>query len=189
MSAAGSARPADDVTLVLGGARSGKSAFAERLAGAAGRPVLYLATGEAGDDEMVARIAAHRARRPSSWRTLEAPLEPARALAKGLGEGEVVLLDCLALLVSNVLHAAAEPGEAVERMRRVVDELLALVRARHASLVVVSAEVGLGLLPLNPLGRRYVDLLGDTNQRLADLATHVYLVVAGLPLALRLPPA
>ena len=175
-----------ELVLVLGGARSGKSAFAERLATGRDESVLYLATARPDDAEMAARIAAHRARRPAGWTTVEAPLEPARALETAPGNARVVLLECLALLVSNVLLEEGDSGDARGRLQRVVDELLAVVGARDLRLVVVSAEVGLGLVPLSPLGRHYVDLLGDVNQRLAHLATRVYLVVAGLPVDLRL---
>jgi adenosylcobinamide kinase/adenosylcobinamide-phosphate guanylyltransferase len=176
---------AGELVLVTGGVRSGKSAFAERLAASYGVPVLYVATAEAGDAEMAARIAAHQARRPSSWTTLEAPLEPAEAV-RAMGSGRyVVLLDCLAMLVSNVLLAERKGGGAAPRLERVVAELGELVRVSQRRLIVVTAEVGLGFLPLSPVARTYLDLLGAANQRLAHAAARVYLVVAGIPVDLR----
>lgn len=174
-----------ELVLVLGGVRSGKSVFAERLAGAAGGPVLYVATAQAGDAEMAARIAAHRARRPADWVTVEAPLDPAAAIATTAPPGRVALLDCIGMLVSNVLLAEGEAGNAAARLARAIDGLLALARDRDLRLVVVSSEGGLGMLPLSALGRRYLDLLGDANQRLAAAAARTYLVVAGLAVDLR----
>ncbi|HEY7063245.1 MAG TPA: bifunctional adenosylcobinamide kinase/adenosylcobinamide-phosphate guanylyltransferase [Chloroflexota bacterium] len=174
-----------ELVLVLGGIRSGKSAFAERLAAASGGPVLFVATGQAGDAEMAARIAAHRARRRAYWTTIEAPLDPAPAIAAALGAARVVLLDCIGMLVTNVLLAEGEVGNAAGRLERATRELVALVAERNVQFIVVSAEGGLGLVPLSPLGRRYLDLLGDANQRLAAEAARVYLVVAGLAVDLR----
>jgi adenosylcobinamide kinase/adenosylcobinamide-phosphate guanylyltransferase len=174
-----------ELVLVLGGARSGKSAFAERLAAQMGRPVLYVATGQAGDAEMAARIAAHRARRPADWLTVEAPLDPAAAIAAARLPTPVVLLDCVGLLVSNVLLAEGDAGAPAARLAGALDRLIALRRERDAQLIVVSSETGLGLLPLSALGRRYLDLLGDANQRLAAVATRTYLVIAGLAVDLR----
>jgi adenosylcobinamide kinase / adenosylcobinamide-phosphate guanylyltransferase len=171
--------------LVLGGVRSGKSAFAEWLAASAGGPVLYVATGQAGDAEMATRIATHRARRPVDWLTIEAPLDPAAAVVAAGRPEAVVLLDCLAMLVSNILLAEDDASQAAARLGRAVDGLLALAAERGRQLIVVSSEGGLGLLPLSPLGRRYLDLLGDANQRLAAVAARTYLVVAGLPVDLR----
>jgi adenosylcobinamide kinase/adenosylcobinamide-phosphate guanylyltransferase len=174
-----------EIVLVLGGVRSGKSAFAEKLAAASARQVLYLATARAGDAEMAARIAAHRARRPAAWLTVEAPLDPAAALAGAEVAASVVLLDCVGMLVSNILLAEGEQAEPETRLHGALDRLLALVRNCDAQLIAVSSEAGLGMLPLSPLGRRYLDLLGDANQRLAAVATRTYLVVAGLVFDLR----
>ncbi|HLH21487.1 MAG TPA: bifunctional adenosylcobinamide kinase/adenosylcobinamide-phosphate guanylyltransferase [Chloroflexota bacterium] len=174
-----------ELVLVLGGVRSGKSAFAERLAAAHGGPVLYVATGQAGDAEMAARIAAHRARRPATWATIEAPLDPVAAIAGAARAGQVVLLDCVGMLVSNVLLAEGEAGSAASRLDHALGGLLGLVRERHLHVIAVSGESGLGLLPLAPLGRRYLDLLGDANQRLAAAAGRTYLVIAGLGVDVR----
>jgi len=167
-------------TLVLGGARSGKSTFAERLAAAHGGRVTYLATAQAFDAEMTARIAAHRAVRPANWQTAECPLDPAAALRAFGAETDCFLLDCLTLLVSNLLLADESSAEA--RVQSALDALLAAGRETEADLIIVSNEVGLGLVPEYPLGRLYRDLLGKANQRLAAHADHVYYLVAGLPL-------
>lgn len=181
------------VVLVLGGARSGKSACAERIAQQLGEPIVFIATAAAGDAEMGARIAAHRAARPASWRTIEATTNLGQALREGAGEGvQTVLLDCLTLLVSNHLGAAfAEDGDeeaateeaaAMEaRVQRELDQLLEAVRAADANLVMVSNEVGMGIVPPFPLGRAYRDALGRANQQLAAAADAVYLMVAGIP--------
>jgi adenosyl cobinamide kinase/adenosyl cobinamide phosphate guanylyltransferase len=185
--------------LVTGGARAGKSTFAERLARQFGgdRDVCFVATAEPGDDEMRARIAAHRAARPPGWRTIEAPRSVIAAL-DGLADPltvRVVLLDCLTLLVSNVLLAQPHQAETAEGVWPAVEaEANALIRfAGRAAVptVVVTNEVGLGIVPDNRLARLYRDLLGRANQRLAAQAAFVYLVVAGIPVeikALQRPP-
>jgi adenosylcobinamide kinase/adenosylcobinamide-phosphate guanylyltransferase len=173
------------LVLVTGGTRSGKSVFAERLAASHGGPVLYVATAEAGDAEMAARIAAHQARRPATWSTVEARFEPARAVREWTGREPTVLLDCLSLLVSNVLLAEGESGEAAPRLARLAEELVALARERSLHLIVVTSEVGSGLVSPVALARRYCDLLGAVNQQVAQAADRVFLVVAGLGVELR----
>lgn len=186
-------------TLILGGARSGKSDWAERLAAAADRPVLFLATATAGDAEMADRIAAHRAARPAAWRTVEEPANLAAAVRDHARAGETVLVDCLTLWVSNLLLGrldrlgAADPDAIPARdwnagERELLDataDLLATARARNLSLILVSNEVGLGLVPATPLGRRYRDALGRVNRLAAAAADPVVLMVAGLPVDLR----
>jgi adenosylcobinamide kinase/adenosylcobinamide-phosphate guanylyltransferase len=169
-----------ELVLVLGGARSGKSAFAERLAAESAGPVLYVATGQAGDPEMAARIAAHRERRPADWFTVEEPLDPAAAIAAAGLVPPVVLLDCVGMLITNILLADSDMGEPAIRVRETLDRLVASIHERDIRLLAVSIEAGSGMLPLTPLGRRYLDLLGDANQWLASVATRTYLVVAGL---------
>jgi len=178
-----------ELILVLGGARSGKSAFAQRLARERGGDrVLFVATAEAGDEEMSARIAAHRRERPAGWRTLEAPLHVAEAISELVAGVDVVLLDCLTLLASNVLLSlgdAPDAGEAERAVMAEVEALIAAVAGVAATCIVVSNEVGLGLVPDNPLGRLYRDSLGRANQVLAAQAAHVYFLVAGLPIDIR----
>lgn len=171
--------------LVLGGARSGKSAFAQRLARhLGGDDVLYVATAEAGDDEMRQRIAQHRRERPATWRTLEVAQRVGESIMAQDSERGVVLIDCLTLLVSNAMLASAGDDAA----SREVEGVLGACRRSAATFIVVSNEVGLGLVPDNRLGRRYRDALGRANQELAAVADNVYLMVAGLPLELRAFP-
>lgn len=167
------------VTLVLGGARSGKSAFAQKAAEALAqdqKPVL-IATGQAFDDEMQDRIARHQADRGDAWRTLEAPLELAKVLCVQQRDAPVVV-DCLTLWLSN--HMLADHDLAVERAA-----LIAAVGACRARLWLVSNEVGWGVVPETPLGRRFRDEAGRLHQDLATVADEVFLIVAGLPLALK----
>lgn len=173
--------------LILGGARSGKSAYAERLASEAGGRVLYVATAQAWDAEMAARIARHRAERPGQWETLEAPSQVGRAIAVA-PPADVVLLDCLTLLASNVIVALPDPPDvttAEEALRQEVDALLAAYVASSASWILVSNEVGLGIVPAYPLGRVYRDVLGRANQRMAAAADRVLFMVAGLPMIVK----
>ena len=180
---------AKELILILGGARSGKSTYAENLALELGGPsVLYVATAEALDDEMRARIAAHRIARPQAWQTLEAPSLAAAWTPDAATESQVVLLDCMTLLASNAVLAAgddpsSEDGEAA--VAKETDALLAAYQGGSASWIVVSNEVGMGLVPPYPLGRVYRDALGRANQRLAREAGRVILMVAGLPFALK----
>jgi len=173
--------------LVLGGGRSGKSAFAEELAARAGSRVVYVATAEVGDGEMARRVAVHRARRPASWRTVEEPRRPDRAVRLSGGEADAVLVDCLTMWITNLLlddpDCPAEKKEALilARARELADAAVAV----PVPVILVANEVGLGLVPDNPLGRVYRDIAGRVNQYLAGRAERVYLVVAGLPLELK----
>jgi adenosylcobinamide kinase/adenosylcobinamide-phosphate guanylyltransferase len=182
----------DGLTLVLGGVRAGKTRFAERLAARYGGRVCYVATAEPGDDEMRARIAAHRASRPAGWLTVEASRDVAGALG-AIERPDALLLDCLTVWASNVLLDRLDPDAPSERGVRAaeaaataaVDALLDWRRAAGVPLIVVSNEVGLGVMPPFPLGRVFQDVLGRLNQRLAAGADEVYLVVAGLALPLK----
>ncbi len=180
---------AKELILILGGARSGKSTYAEQLAATRGGPsVLYVATAEAWDDEMRTRIAAHRAERPAGWQTLEAPRQVGQQIAAVTTPHAVVLVDCLTLLTSNVILAAGDDVDAATAEAAVtseVAELLAAYRSSTATWILVSNEVGLGLVPPYPLGRVYRDALGRADQQLAAAADHVLLMVAGLPLTVK----
>ncbi len=184
---------------ILGGARSGKSDYALELARqlAGGGSVLFIATAQAGDDEMAERITHHRAERPGHWHTLEAPqavghrwYEFQQSPAHGGGPG-VAVLDCLTLLVSNLLFAGEDDPEHEDEsaiMRRVdeeLDALLAMYRQGDSSLIVVSNEVGLGIVPGGRISRVYRDLLGRANRRLARVADHAHFLLAGIPLDLK----
>jgi len=174
--------------LILGGARSGKSDYAQRLAEQCGDKVLYVATATAGDDEMKTRIAAHRGARPAHWRTLEAPLDVASALEAAICDTEVVLLDCLTLLVSNItIRAGDDPSMSVveQEVLAEMESLLAVWASHDATLIVVSNEVGMGIVPAYPLGRLYRDALGRANQWLAARADEVILLIAGVPVELK----
>lgn len=167
------------LTLILGGARSGKSDYAEQLAQArGGDDVLFVATAEAGDDEMRARIEKHRSERDMRWRTLEATRDIAHAL-KAAPPARVVLLDCVTLWVANVWLSHAE------MMIHEVEELLDWQRSRDAEMIIVSNEVGMGIVPDNELARGYRDLLGAVNKKIAAEAAQVYLMVAGIPLEVK----
>jgi adenosylcobinamide kinase/adenosylcobinamide-phosphate guanylyltransferase len=178
------------LTLILGGARSGKSRYAEQLATAIGGDVLFVATAEPNDDEMRHRIAVHRASRPVEWRTLEAASGVGPAIAAARPDPDVVLLDCLTLLANNVFGATANDDEAARSageaaLEGEIDALLAVSRGSKARWLLVSNEVGLGLVPPYPLGRAYRDALGRANQRLAAAADDVLFMVAGLPLVVK----
>lgn len=169
-------------SLVLGGARSGKSRYAQRMAetaaAAAGRRPVFVATGEAGDAEMTERIAAHRAERGERWTSLEAPLDLAGALAS-FRPDDVAVVDCLTLWLSNSMLAADD-----DHATR-LDALPAAIAACPARLWLVSNEVGWGVVPDNALARRFRDEAGRLHQRVAEMAQEVVLVVAGLPLMLK----
>ncbi len=178
------------LTLILGGARSGKSRYAEAQARAAGGRVLYLATAEAIDDEMRVRIINHRAARPAEWRTCEAPRQVATALAQAWSDGrpDQVLFDCVTVWVNNVVFALGDDPAADVAQRAMdaeLDALLTFIAAHPAQWLLVSNEVGLGIVPDTPLARMYRDLLGRVNQRLAATADSVLFMVAGLPMAVK----
>jgi len=178
--------------VILGGARSGKSAFAERLAASSERSVAFIATAIAGDDEMRERIARHRASRPKGWHTLEEPLDLAGAVRIATNLAEVLLLDCITLWLANWLFQQYGTNDEEEfassalfdegALKKEVGALLEAVNslAPNKTLIVVTNEVGLGIVPAYPLGRVYRDALGYVNQCLARAANRVYLMVAGI---------
>jgi adenosylcobinamide kinase / adenosylcobinamide-phosphate guanylyltransferase len=171
------------LTFILGGARSGKSTHALRMAKASSQPVTFIATATAGDEEMTRRIAVHQHERPAGWVTREIPLGIPAALAAEPVATPIVLLDCLTLLVTNLLMQA---GEAIDedaltaQVTAEIDGILKLAHAGRAHWIVVSNEVGLGLVPPYPLGRLYRDLLGRANQQIAAGADEVLWMVAGI---------
>jgi adenosylcobinamide kinase/adenosylcobinamide-phosphate guanylyltransferase len=179
--------PLPPVCLVLGGARSGKSTYAEKLVtgslhGAAPRPAVYVATAQAGDVEMATRIMAHRARRGGNWTTIEEPLKLDEALDSVARQGQPVLVDCLTLWLSNLMLGERDLDEAADDLLRTLDGLAVPV-------VFVSNEVGLGIVPDTPLGRAFRDAQGRLNMRVAERADRVVLMTAGLPLTLKDRPA
>lgn len=165
------------VTFVLGGARSGKSRYAESLVTALPQPWVYIATAEPRDDEMAARIAAHQARREAGWQTVEAPHELAEAL-RSAPQGAAILVDCLTLWLSNLMHARFDAGAMTEK-------LVEALAARRGETILVSNEVGLAIVPDNALARDFRDAQGILNQRIAACARRVVLMVAGLPLTVK----
>ncbi|MFN3260913.1 MAG: bifunctional adenosylcobinamide kinase/adenosylcobinamide-phosphate guanylyltransferase [Pikeienuella sp.] len=162
-----------EITLILGGARSGKSARALALAAP---PRAFIATAEAGDGEMAQRIARHKAERGEDWALIEAPLDLPAALAEA--GGRTALVDCLTLWLSNLMAAGREPEAETAR-------LIAALRAAQAPVILVSNEIGLGLVPMEPLSRRFRDEQGRLNQRIAAAADRVEFVAAGLPIRLK----
>jgi adenosylcobinamide kinase / adenosylcobinamide-phosphate guanylyltransferase len=175
-----------DLILITGGVRCGKSRFAERLAGELGGDrVVYVATAEAGDDEMRTKIAAHRDSRPGPWATLEAPVDVAAAIAEAAAHPDpprAILVDCLTMLVSNLLLGRDGGVEetAADRVDRQAEAIREACLHTDATVIVVTNEVGWGVVPTSSLGRRYRDLLGSANQVLAAVSTKVYLLVAGI---------
>jgi len=172
---------ANKIYFITGGARSGKSSFAEKLANGPFEKRAYLATAQALDAEMVARIEQHRKRRGATWDTYEEPLAVAELARKLSGKYDVLLLDCLTLWLSNVM-ARIEDDEAVQSE---FDGLSAAITAFGGSCVIVSNEVGLGIVPDNPLARRFRDLAGVLNQRMARIADEVYFLASGIPMKIK----
>ncbi|MBW4436434.1 MAG: bifunctional adenosylcobinamide kinase/adenosylcobinamide-phosphate guanylyltransferase [Pleurocapsa minor GSE-CHR-MK-17-07R] len=178
------------MTLILGGARGGKSATAERMARESGGRVLFVATAQAFDDEMRERIDRHRSERPAEWDTLEAPLNVAQAIQSAAAQPpyDVILLDCITLLATNALLTLPESctqDEADAVILREIEALIVTIGQVPAHWLIVSNEVGMGIVPPTHLGRVFRDALGRANQALARRADDVLLVVAGLPWALK----
>ena len=164
--------------LALGGARSGKSGFAERLARQSGLARIYVATGQAWDAEMAERIARHREDRGDGWETVEAPLAVAEVIAREAAPERVVLVDCLTLWLSNLMADGDDPDPQVRR-------LCAVLGAQQSPVVLVTNELGLGIVPENALARRFRDEHGWMNQAVAGVADEVWMAVSGLPLRLK----
>lgn len=181
-------------TLVLGGARSGKSVFAEQLVAASGKEGIYIATAQAGDDEMARRIAHHRGQRPAHWTTVEEPLALADALSRWCAPQRMVLVDCLTLWLSNLLFSAGgawpEVGDVVlpPSFHAERAALLQVLAQCPGDVVLVSNEVGMGIVPMGAVSRCFMDEAGRLNQAVAALCDHAVFVAAGLPLYLKGEP-
>jgi len=177
------------LALILGGVRSGKSRFAQQLAAElAGEEVLFVATAEAGDDEMRQRIQRHRQDRNDDWKTLELPRQVGRTLAKQQQLPQAIIVDCLTLLVSNVLldsEQASERKTADDEVEEEVASLIGICRDTPATVIIVSGEVGMGIVPESELGRQFRDLLGRANQQIAEYADLVYWMCAGIAMDVR----
>ncbi len=177
--------------LILGGARSGKSSYAELLASSENGNVLYVATAEAKDKEMAERIYVHRSRRPVAWKTLEAPLRMAESIATAYNGEDIIVIDCITLLVTNVILGRNELiedksfEEAEKATMMEIDSLIDYMDTVSSEFIIVSNEVGLGLVPENRLGREFRDLLGRANQKLASYCDTVFLMVAGIPVVIK----
>ena len=176
--------------LIIGGARSGKSRFALELALKLGEPVLFVATAEAGDEEMRQRIEEHQRARPSAWSTLEVTTHVGSQISQKIGDAQVVIVDCVTLLVNNILSQySPQTGVSVidieQKVTSEINELVECINHTDASFIIVTNEVGTGLVPANRVGRLYRDLLGKANQLLAQQVDEVYLMVAGLPVQIK----
>jgi len=170
------------IILVTGGARSGKSRYAEKLAENFAPMRGYIATGQAGDAEMTERIARHRGRRGSEWETVEEPLELTRALIRVDGSYTVLLIDCITLWLSNMLfHCKGGATEALQQVESFTESFGSL----STPLIIVTNEVGMGIVPEHPLARAFRDLAGEANERIAARADEVYVTISGLPLKLK----
>ena len=174
--------------LITGGARSGKSRRAQELAKKAGGEVLFVATAEAGDDEMKRRIKAHRKVRPKDWKTIEVKTHIGSQITKNIGQAKTVVIDCVTLLTSNVLLQYDEKTDAaiVEKaITAEIKELLDCIKHTKADFIIVTNEVGLGIIPGDRVSRLYRDLLGKANRMLAEKVDEVYLMVAGIPITVK----
>lgn len=169
------------VIFITGGARSGKSRLAEQLAAGYGAPLGYIATGQAGDGEMVERIARHLARRGPDWQTMEEPLDLVGVIRGHDGHFRVLLVDCVTLWLTNLLLKYDDATQALAEVRALV-ELFPVIQT---PLILVSNEVGMGIVPDNRLGRTFRDLAGEANELLAAAADEVHVIFAGLPLKLK----
>ena len=178
----------NNITLILGGARSGKSSHAQRLAEESGKPVTFLATAQALDEEMSVRIQKHRLERPATWQTLEVPVDIASCLQQI--KSNIVILDCVTLLINNLMmrfvqNDLVDEAPFMAAVQREVNELMAALREKEQDWLIISNEVGLGLVPSYQMGRVYRDAIGWANQRLAQEADKVIFMVAGIPTTIK----
>jgi len=177
--------------LLIGGAGSGKSHFAQELALKLGGAVLFVATAVAGDEEMRQRIDKHRRKRPPTWNTLEVTTEVGKNILQKIGGARVVIVDCITLLANNIFSQYSEQGEQIDapliekRLTAEIEELIECTKQLDAHFIIVTNEVGLGVVPPSQLGRLYRDLLAGANQKLAEAADEVYLMVAGLAMPIK----
>ena len=191
--------PNSELIFILGGARSGKSSFALKLAESIKGKRLYIATAEALDDEMAKRIKKHKKERGDNWNTIEEPIKIVEVIKKnnpplppftkgGKGGFNVILLDCLTLWISNLMHREARSkgqGARGGRTLQKITDLISACKKAKASIIIVSNEVGLGIVPDNPLARQFRDIAGFANQKIADAAGEVYFMVSGIPLKIK----
>lgn len=176
------------IILVTGGARSGKSLFAEQYAIAQDGPRAYIATAQIYDQEMEYRVALHRERRANHWQTFEAPYDAHHTIEQAAEQAKVILFDCLTLYTSNLLLApniADQPEEKFQYIMEQIDKLLNSARASQVTVLFVTNEVGMGIVPDNALARQYRDIAGSVNQKVAACADEVYLVVSGLAVEIK----
>jgi adenosylcobinamide kinase/adenosylcobinamide-phosphate guanylyltransferase len=173
------------IVLILGGARSGKSSYAQQLAAQRGGRVLFCATAQPLDEEMRERIRAHRKSRPANWSTIETAQGLAAALQDETSKYDTVIIDCITLLTANCMGADEDPAIAENAVGAEVDSLIDMMQPSACSFILVSNEAGSGIVPDNKLARTYRDALGKANQRLARAADEVILMTAGLPLKLK----
>lgn len=175
-------------TLITGGARSGKSRLAQELALNTGEPVLFVATAEAGDEEMKRRIEAHRKTRPATWTTLEVTTNIGRKIARNIGQAQTVIIDCITLLINNVFqkHEGTPDAALIEKaVVAEINELIKCIEHSNAQFIIVTNEVGLGIVPADRVSRLYRDLLGKANQMLAEHVDEVLFMVAGIPITVK----
>lgn len=174
---------AGKIVLVTGGARSGKSLFAENYANKVGKSIAYIATAQIFDDEMRYRVALHKKRRPENWRTFEAPFDAEEAMKEAVACNDTVLFDCLTIYTSNMLLAYGEGDDYAGRYEKIMDKIQQLLESADsgsATVIFVTNEVGQGIVPDNALAREYRDLAGLVNQKVASRAAEVYLSVSGI---------
>ena len=181
-------------TLIIGGARSGKSRFAQELASKSGESVLFVATATAGDEEMQHRIEEHQKTRPATWPTLEVTTHIASQIEQKIGKAQMVIIDCIPLLVNNIFSQYIDQNsEQIDaplidkKVTSEISELVECISHTNASFIIVTNEVGTGLVPANRVSRLYRDLLGKANRLLAQGVDEVYLMVAGLPVQIKPP--
>jgi adenosylcobinamide kinase/adenosylcobinamide-phosphate guanylyltransferase len=178
-------------TLITGGARSGKSRLAQEMALKAGGPVLFVATAEAGDEDMKERIERHRRNRPAGWTTLEVTTRLGAHITKNIGKARTVIIDCVTLLVSNVFQEHQGTMDAARLEKAVVteiNELIKCIKRSDAHFIIVTNEVGLGIVPADRISRLYRDFLGAANRMLAETANEVVFMTAGIPVTIKSGP-